>query len=122
MHKEAKVKRRVKVFASDPEYKLSTKILRYAWRISAGKVKTDSPKFVFLTSFSSQHDFRNHMSSFFNNENGFTWENYGEKWDNEHRIPKIATTFSTRKTSSAAGPMPTSAPYPELKTWRRMTS
>ena len=30
------------------------------------------------------------MSGFFSEENGFSWKNYGKKWVNEHRIPKIA--------------------------------
>ena len=30
------------------------------------------------------------MSGFFSEYNGFSWENYGTKWVNEHRIPMIA--------------------------------
>lgn len=83
-------KRRSLVRSSDPAYNLMNKLKTCSTKISAGEIKSDSPTFVARTGFESQHHFRSHMESFFSEENGFAWENYGTKWENEHRIPQIA--------------------------------
>lgn len=36
-----------------------------------------------------------HMESFFNNANGFTWENYGSAWEVDHVIPKRLFVFTS---------------------------
>jgi hypothetical protein len=85
--------RRLQLIASNPGMKSKKSLADAASRISSFSVKS-SPLFVSNTSFSSIDEFRTHMESFFNDSNGFTWENYGKVWENEHRIPSDAYDHS----------------------------
>lgn len=40
-------------------------------------------------------ELREHIESFFNSENGFTWENHGEVWELEHVTPQSWFVFTT---------------------------
>lgn len=78
--------RRREMIQADPGMKLAKSLGDAASRISGGRTKS-SRVFVSNTSFKSVNDYRNHMASFFNDTNGFSWSTYGTLWENEHRIP-----------------------------------
>lgn len=73
--------------ANNPEFRLRATVSKSVWRAlkRIGKTKNDS---VVKHLPYSIPQLKAHIESFFNNENGFTWENHGAVWHIDHVIPQ----------------------------------
>lgn len=79
---------------SDPHYRLNRIVGRSVWGAlkRIGKEKSGST-FKFLPYSPAQ--LKAHLESFFNNVNGFTWENHGKSWQIDHIIPQSMFRYTS---------------------------
>lgn len=80
--------------ATNPEFKLRGLVSKQVWRALkiTRSVKSDST-LAFLPYSIPQ--LKAHLESFFNNKNGFTWENHGKVWQIDHIIPQSMFPFKS---------------------------
>lgn len=79
---------------TDPYYRLKRLVGRAVWGAikKLGKEKNGSV-FKFLPYSPAQ--LKVHLEGFFNNANGFTWENHGSVWHIDHVIPQDMFRYTT---------------------------
>jgi hypothetical protein len=80
-------------YRADPAMRMDRAIMRLAHSILSGSVQT-SPTFLHRTSFQSELEFAAVVEATF--EEGMSWENHGEGWELEHKIPREAYNFSSK--------------------------
>lgn len=77
----------------DPEFRLRNIVSKTIWRALRKNRAQKCGSIARYLPYSIPQ-LKAHLESFFDNQNGFTWENYGRKWQVDHVVPQSLFHYS----------------------------